>query len=121
MMDFDSKKETPVKNPEWVDQGPPETPQPEQTFFDDPAIDRAFAVTMALATEVWVLKDRVIALESALEKSGVIDPAEISAEPDNAERATREAERLAFVAGLLDNLTGLQASAGAPEKETTHG
>ena len=110
-----------MKNPEWVDQGPPETPQPEQVFFEDPAIDRAFAVTMALATEVWVLKDRVMALENALEKSGAIDASASSAEPDNAERAAREAERQAFVAGLLDNLTGLQASAGAPEKESGNG
>lgn len=110
-----------MKNPNWVDQGPPETPLPEQTFFEDPAIDRAFAVTMALATEVWVLKDRIMALEAALEKSGAIEPAAISAEPDNAERAAREAERQAFVAGLLDNLTGLQASAGAPDKESKNG
>ena len=116
-----SMEDTPVKNPDWVEQGPPRTPQPEQTFFDDPAIDRAFAVTMALATEVWVLKDRVMALEAALEKSGVLDPAAISAEPDTAERADREAERQAFVAGLLDNLTGLQASAGAPEQESDNG
>lgn len=110
-----------MKNPNWVDQGPPETPLPEQTFFEDPAIDRAFAVTMALATEVWVLKDRIMALEAALEKSGAIEPAAISAEPDNAERAAREAERQAFVAGLLDNLTGLQASAGAPDRESKNG
>lgn len=103
-----------MKNPDWVNQGPPEAPQPEQTFFEDPALDRSFAVTMALATEVWVLKDRVMALEAALSNAGVIDPGAISAEPSDEERAAREAERQAFVAGLLDNLTGRQASAGAP-------
>ena len=107
-----------MKNPDWIDQGPPETPLPEQTFFEDPAIDRAFAVTMALATEVWVLKDRVMALEAALADSGVVDPAMLAVEPDNDERATHESERQAFVAGLLDNLTGRQASAGAPELES---
>ncbi|WP_050929099.1 hypothetical protein [Aestuariivita boseongensis] len=107
-----------MKNPDWVTQGPPETPLPEQTFFADPALDRAFAVTMTLATEVWVLKDRVMALEAALAKAGVVDPAALDAEPDHEERQSREAARQAFVAGLLDNLTGLQASAGAPEKES---
>ena len=34
---------------------------PEQTFFPDPALDRAFGVVMALAQEVWVLRDRVAA------------------------------------------------------------
>ncbi len=107
-----------MKNPDWVDQGPPETPLPEQTFFEDPAIDRAFAVTMALATEVWVLKDRVMALEAALARSGVVDSAMLADEPDNDERAAHESQRQAFVAGLLDSLTGRQASAGAPEMES---
>ena len=30
---------------------------PEQTFFPDPALDRAFGVVMALAQEVWVLSE----------------------------------------------------------------
>jgi hypothetical protein len=33
---------------------------PEQTSFPDPALDRAFAVVMSLAQEVWVLRDRVV-------------------------------------------------------------
>ena len=110
------REEKLVKNADWVDQGPPEAPLPEQTFFDDPAIDRVFAVTMALATEVWVLKDRVMALEAALAKTGAVDPARLDAEPDQEDRATRANERQAFVAGLLDNLTGRQRSAGALEE-----
>ena len=110
-----------MKNPDWVEDGPPETPLPEQTFFADPAMDRAFAVTMALATELWVLKDRVMALEAALARTGALDPQALSAEPGVEERLSREAERQAFVAGLMDNLTGLQASAGAPETEKQDG
>ena len=110
-----------MKNPDWVTQGPPDVPLPEQTFFADPAVDRAFAVTMTLATELWVLKDRVMALETALAKAGVVDPQALDAEPDHAERSAREAARQAFVAGLLDNLTGQQASAGAPEEGAEHG
>ena len=45
--------------------------KPEQTFFADPALDRAFAVVMALAQEVWVLKDRVAAMEAQLAERGV--------------------------------------------------
>ena len=33
-------------------------PRPEQTFFPDPALDRAMGVIMALATEVYVMRDR---------------------------------------------------------------
>ena len=38
----------------------------EQTFFEDPALDRAFGVVMALATEVYVLRNRQKALERLL-------------------------------------------------------
>ena len=38
-------------------------PSPEQTFFEDPAIDRLMGVTMALAAEVYVLRERLRALE----------------------------------------------------------
>ena len=39
-----------------------EASRPEQTFFPDPAIDRELGVVMALATEVYVLRDRTRAL-----------------------------------------------------------
>ena len=34
--------------------------RPEQTFFADPALDRAVGMIMALATEVWVMRDRAV-------------------------------------------------------------
>jgi hypothetical protein len=88
-------------------------PRPEQTFFEDPALDRAFGTVMALATEVWVLKDRVAALEAALAESGVVDPAALDAEPGDEERAARAAERDAYVQHLMESLLGSQLSKGA--------
>ena len=82
---------------------------PEQTFFPDPALDRAFGVVMALATEVWVLKDRVAALEAQLGSRGLLDRDALSREP--AEDAVRE-EREAFVAHLMQNLMGAQQAKG---------
>ncbi len=87
----------------------------EQTFFEDEALDRAFGVVMALATEVYVLRDRVQALERLLSESGVIGEGALDAEPDPAERAERAADRDAFVAHLMDNLLGHQVSKGAAE------
>lgn len=87
--------------------------RPEQTFFEDEALDRAFGVVMALATEVYVLRDRLSALETALERGGVLDRDALSAEPTAEERAARQADRDAFVAGLMRNLLGQQQSAGA--------
>ena len=82
---------------------------PEQTFFPDPALDRAFGVVMALAQEVWVLRDRVAAMEAQLAERGALDIAKLNQEPlaDDG-----EAERDAFVAHLMQNLVGEQQSKG---------
>ena len=82
---------------------------PEQTFFPDPALDRAFGVVMALATEVWVLKDRVAGLEAQLVARGMVDREALSREP--ADDVAREA-REAFVAHLMQNLLGVQQAKG---------
>jgi hypothetical protein len=87
------------------------THQPEQTFFQDPALDRAFAVVMALAQEVWVLKDRVAALEAQLAERGALDLNKLGEEPAGDERA---AEREAFVRNLMQQLLGEQQSKGLP-------
>ncbi|MEA3192720.1 MAG: hypothetical protein QOD26_1053 [Betaproteobacteria bacterium] len=83
---------------------------PEQTFFPDPALDRAFGVVMTLATEVWVLRDRLHALEAQLAERGALDLEKLNREPERDERA---AEREAFVADLLQNLLGEQQAKGA--------
>jgi hypothetical protein len=85
--------------------------RPEQTFFEDPALDRAFAVVMALAQEVWVLKDRVAAMEAQLAASGALDARKLGEEPLTDERA---AEREAFVRNLMQQLLGEQQSKGLP-------
>jgi hypothetical protein len=86
--------------------------RPEQTFFADPALDRAFGVVMALATEVYVLRDRLAALEGQLAARGLLDPAALNAEPSAEEQAARAADRDAFVAHLLAPLAGEAASKG---------
>ena len=85
--------------------------KPEQTFFEDPALDRAFGVVMALAQELWVLRDRVAAMEAQLAAHGVLQPEKLNAEPERDERA---AEREAFVAHLMQPLLGEQQTKGMP-------
>ncbi len=91
---------------------------PEQTFFADPALDRAMGVIMALATEVYVLRDRLRALEAELAARGVVPKETLDAEPAPAALAASAADRAAFVAHLLEPLLGEAASkslaAGAP-------
>jgi hypothetical protein len=87
-------------------------PRPEQTFFADPALDRALGIVMALATEVYVLRDRLFALERQLAERGLLDREALSAAPPAAEAAPAQADREAFVAHLMTPLLGLQASKG---------
>ena len=86
--------------------------RPEQTFFDDPALDRAFGVVMALATEVYVQRDRLRALERQLQEATVIKIADLDQEPSDAERQADALDREQFVEGLLINLLGSQQAKG---------
>jgi hypothetical protein len=82
---------------------------PEQTFFPDPALDRALGVVMTLAQEVWVLRDRMAAIEAQLAERGALQIDRLNEEPAGDERA---AEREAFVAHLMQNLLGVQQAKG---------
>lgn len=90
-----------------------EAPRPEQTFFPDPAIDRVLGVVMALATEVYVLRDRTRALEAQLVARGQVERAALDAEPDAQALAAARADRDAFVQHLMQPLMGQQVSRGA--------
>lgn len=86
--------------------------EPEQVFFDDPALDRMFGVVMALATEVYVLRDRLQSVEAQLGGDGVLDRELLDAEASLEELAEKATDREAFVRHLMDNLLGQQVSSG---------
>lgn len=86
-------------------------PQPEQTFFADPAVDRLLGVVFSLAAEVHVLRDRLALLESLLADRGVVDTAMLDdAIPEGALEARLGADRTALVRHLLEGLPGRLAS-----------
>lgn len=79
----------------------------EQTFFKDPALDRLMGVVMALAAEVYILRDRAQALEELLEQSGTLRPGAIEDLQPNSERQAELArERDAFIARLFEPIMG---------------
>lgn len=87
------------------------TSRPEQTFFEDPAIDRAVGMIMALAAELYLTRDRLRALERTLEGSGGLAPGALDAyRPAPEEAAALTADRDAFVAGLLEHVVAAQKS-----------
>jgi len=88
------------------------TARAEQLFFDNPAVDGLMGMLMTLATEHYVLRDRVQALEQQLVRSGHVDAAALAAAPDAAAAAASNAEATAFATELLRPLLGLQEAAG---------
>lgn len=82
--------------------------RPDQTFFDDPAIDRLLGAVMTLAAELHVTRDHVRVLEKLLVDKGVLGADEVAAfTPDAATAAGWDAERDAFVANLMGALQGM--------------
>ncbi|MEA5501836.1 hypothetical protein VB735_01720 [Halotia wernerae UHCC 0503] len=88
---------------------------PEQTFFEDPAIDRAVAMIMTLAAELAVAKDRLRAMEVLLVRQGALQPDALDAyQPDAEEAKKLAADRDAFARQIVEAVKGTQASLGAP-------
>lgn len=90
----------------------------EQVFFSDPAIDRMLGVLMALATEHYVLRNRVRALEEQLARGGVVDRSWLSAGPGAGEAEEIAADAAEFVAALMEPLLGAQRSTSLPGRFT---
>lgn len=89
--------------------------EPEPTYFADPTIDRLMGVVMSLASEVWILNDRLSAMERVLADKGVVTEGDRRAwAADPQAQSGLDAERDAFVRGLMDNLLGVQVSRGVP-------
>ena len=74
----------------------PNPPQPttlrgrRPEFTDDPMLDRLYAITLALVTELSVTRARVDTLERLLERKGLVDSSEVeNFTPDESEAAKR--------------------------------
>lgn len=71
-------------------------------FLDDPAVERVLSITMAVATELSVARERIDTLERLLVARGVIDADAIeSFVPDAAAQAARSAWGREYIARLL--------------------
>ncbi len=71
-------------------------------YFSDPAIDKVLSITLALAGEVAVLRERLDSLERVLEAGGKVTRAKLDQyAPDAATRAERDAWRENFLDVVL--------------------
>ncbi len=79
-----------------------ESPQ----FFETDGVDDIVAVTMALATELWVTRERLAGLESLIRNKGVLSDEEIADyRPDDAEAERLAADRAAFLERIFFAIT----------------
>ena len=85
----------------------------EQTFFEDPALDRALGMVMSLAAELYVTRDRLRVMETILVERGVLECGELERfEVPEAAQAEWNADRDTFVKAIMDNVRGAQVSKG---------
>jgi hypothetical protein len=71
-------------------------------FFDDAAVERVLNITMAVAQELAVTRERLDTLERLLEKKGIIYPADIeSFTPNEAQAEARQRAHATYIARIL--------------------
>jgi hypothetical protein len=71
-------------------------------FFDDPAVERVLAITMAVAQEVSVLRERLDTIERLLEKNGSLKRGDIERyEPDPVSATERAEWQRMYIARVL--------------------
>ena len=71
-------------------------------FFDDTAIDKVFNMVVTLAGEVWILRERLAAMEAVQVSSGSLKKGQIDAhEFDAADEATLAGQRKEFIDNLF--------------------
>ncbi len=83
----------------------------EQVFFKDDAIDRLMGVVTVLASEVYILRDRLKAIETLLDKKGFLTLEEIEKCPSGLEPSERDR----FIERLFDPI--LQKASSRVEED----
>jgi len=67
-------------------------------FFDAQGVDELVSICMGLAQEMWVIKERQVALESIAAKKGVVLPDDIECHTfSDDERTLLDSERQGFI------------------------
>jgi len=90
---------------------PPET---EPAFLPHPLMDQLLQTVIALGAELWIERDRRMALEAVLIERGVIDAGTIeNHRPCEDEQTARSAARSALVERTLGGLKDIPAGENA--------
>ena len=69
-----------------------------QRFFDAQGVDELVSISMALAQELWTVKERMVVMEAAASAKGVLLSEEIEQHQlTDAQQAKLDADRAAFI------------------------
>jgi hypothetical protein len=94
-------RSTPAQTPEG---GAPLT-NPDPTYIQDPVLDATVRMLVELAAQVWVERERRLALEAVLVERGVMTPETLERfEPNAAQQAAFRAERTRFIEDVFKDL-----------------
>ena len=75
---------------------------PRQAFFESEAVDQMLSMVLELATEHWVLRERLFLIERAADKLGLGLGAAVEAyRPDEAEQAKLAEMRKSMIDNLM--------------------
>ena len=86
-------------------------PGDEQSYFQDPAIDRVLGMVFTLAAEVQVLRDRLQSIEYLLDAKGTIRRADIDGfAPTERQSDELARDRREFVTTFMASVLHKQAS-----------
>ncbi|MCS6967681.1 MAG: hypothetical protein RMJ44_00850 [Cytophagales bacterium] len=90
-------------------------------FFEDPAVERVLNITMAVAGELAVLRERLDTIERLLEAKGILSRAEIEAyRPDAKSEEERQRWHAAYIARILRIVQQeMEAIQDSPENNRT--
>lgn len=88
-------------------------------FFNDPAVERVLNITMAVATELAVVRERMDTIERLLEQKGLLAKAEIEAfVPDEAAAEARQLTHARYIARILRIVQQELEAIAQPENNT---
>jgi hypothetical protein len=88
-------------------------------FMNDPAVERVFNITMAVATELAVVRERLDTIERLLQKKGVLLQTEIETfEPNDEEAEARQLWHARYAARIMRIVQQELDALAKPENNT---
>lgn len=110
---------------DWIARAGAKAKGKRPAFFEDPAIDRALSIVLAIAGEVSVLRERLDTVERLLDSKGVVTRADIELyRPDRDAAYERGLAAKEYVArimrGVQQDMEAMAGAAEPPVEELSH-